>query len=1187
MLAPTIIIGLGGTGSEIAARVAQLATEEQKKRIRFVGIDTDVNDLNKLKKMERSMVTIQTSAPYIISDYLENNTHARDTWFPCHNILMGKTPTEGAGQVRAISRLAFDTAVREGRLEKLDRAIEDLYRLNGDAAPQAMRVMIISTLAGGTGSGIVLPLALYVKHFLTTRFQKNASVIRGFFILPEVFFPGKSPEERNNLCCNAYAALRELDAFMRKGDGALSGAKYRGLRLDLPDSGTGEYVDYKEEPFNFCFLYDAKNTDNMKLNSLNDYKAHAANTIYAQAVSCMSSRSNSSEDNTIRTLVATNGRNRFCGAGSSMLYYPKDEVHNYISDKWALQSMNKEWLQIDKDFFEYDKDQKIKKRKNPGIEIMRQGEYYVQQIDTSNDDAFLRAIRSMCTQSLDNETRTGNWELYIKELSSHAMHLVMDVDKNVVKVKSDFEEKIGEIETIVQNNMKDEGNKVSTEDIMGELAVAAALSQDYLEAVEKAATLVSQSLISDLFETDKDFTETNSRYRMESWMRDADGKFIHPNAARYFLYNLKETFQDLAEKAQKAVTEDFRPTSGPSELDVFDDESTKGTVETAHSRIPMVVGGKKFFIFKNDKKGTAFMLNKFKEFAGSPEEEGVLQDYAKQKCHSLIYAAGAAYAAALCESYEMLYKKIEAYIRSTAAEAAMIEKKFQNGDGKATRFVCASKTCLEKMSEELVFAGDSFSVNGELSAEIFNKMKTYALMKQKPANDIYFQELYSDVIMPYWKRMVSLNYSSEINMDIITALEKEMEYMNGVQPRKEIDAYVREVIESANRLAAPFIEEPMGQIRHPLTACGYNKEILGTDPDGPRAALVHEILDELGGSPDEEVEPNMLLLYHALYGLAASDLKRFQGPTERDEQGGVYYAAYFNLINELGPIPSENKALTPHLDKNWHLTKYMPDLDDRNQALTEEKIYQAMVWGLISGEIRQDTSNSNVGHTSVIYCPKNKRSKDFLVSNNSPCDELFEVQDALAINPPQVEALIADFAKCMNNEKKDRVQLVDSTLIRRMNWFNKMACFGEQCEEEDANDRLKFKVVQYAPEQKASIFDLIYWIKYSMPVDDYVDGDIELLIHCLIHLIEKYVACFIDATTAKKVCYEILLDQYRLFLKNMKDPELKVPKNVNRIDDSVITKVADMLETHFEEKYEMKKVDCEKVALLLDDARMK
>lgn len=125
MLAPTLIVGLGGTGSKVVSMVARKTNTKQREHVRFVCIDTDVNDLRKLHEQNPSIVTIQTSAPYSVGEYLNNNHYARDVWFPTHHILNAKTPTEGAGQVRAISRLAFDTCVKEGAMAPLEKPLRN------------------------------------------------------------------------------------------------------------------------------------------------------------------------------------------------------------------------------------------------------------------------------------------------------------------------------------------------------------------------------------------------------------------------------------------------------------------------------------------------------------------------------------------------------------------------------------------------------------------------------------------------------------------------------------------------------------------------------------------------------------------------------------------------------------------------------------------------------------------------------------------------------------------------------------------------------------------------------------------------------------------------------------------------------------------------------------------------------
>lgn len=162
MNAPTLLIGLGGTGCKIIERVSKMVTGEQRNNIAFAVFDTDINDLRGIQERNPFIKTIQTSTKQTVGEYLNKDTHARDTWFPVNAILNGKTLTEGAGQVRSISRLALETVIRAGKMEPLHEAIQSLYKVEEDKADQALRVVIVSSLAGGTGSGLILPVALYM-----------------------------------------------------------------------------------------------------------------------------------------------------------------------------------------------------------------------------------------------------------------------------------------------------------------------------------------------------------------------------------------------------------------------------------------------------------------------------------------------------------------------------------------------------------------------------------------------------------------------------------------------------------------------------------------------------------------------------------------------------------------------------------------------------------------------------------------------------------------------------------------------------------------------------------------------------------------------------------------------------------------------------------------------------------------
>ena len=1180
MIAPTIVIGLGGIGSDICCRVSrQVKDSEQRKRIRFVCIDTDVNDLSRRREEDPRIVTIQTSAPYTVGNYLDTNIEARDHWFPVHNILMGKTPTEGAGQVRSISRLAFEEAVREGRMYALDKTIEELYFLDGEAETQAVRVMIVSTLAGGTGSGIVLPVALYVRHFLETRFRKSASVMRGFFLLPEIMFGNKSPEECGSLCCNAYAALRELDAFMRRGDGALSGPKYRNLKLELPDPTSGFCVDYQVSPFNFCFLYDKRNTDDLQLKSFDDYKEHAANTIYAQAISGMSNRSNSNEDNVIKPLFKSNGRNRFCGAGSSLLKYPRDSVLRYVAGKWCVQNMDEEWLSIDKAYVRYLADQKFLKKKNPSLKDVSLAEFYLDRVEHGENGSFEEKIYTMCHDKFENAT--GELE-YISKVDRYTEALTSFVREQLVSdpelagIQSTYTAAYSRLESAISHEKTDgEEDKIKTGDLKDEFESLVGIGISYVNTAKQIGNRLGRTMAMQLFQDEKDHTSDHAAHRMEFYMRDDENKFIHPNASRYFIYALTKSFAEGIAGATDHLSEYGRL------IDTFDDTTTPEK-ENGYDFVDKNIG-RKIFVFPADHKARKELMGKLKK------QHDSAFDYAMELTLKAIYEAGISYLRAMSSAFEVFYTNFSSYLKDTRNEVAEIERKYVNGEGKATRYVCASEKCLEEMLRQMPCAGESSNVNGGLSASIYQEMKVFAMMVRKPNPSIYFADLYQDKIMGFWSKSVEDNHATLINMDIIDALEAEAEYEaeeNLTDDQKS--RYAAQILKQAERLAAPFIEEPMGEIRHPFTICAFSPLIMGA-PDSTRRSFVKQNLkDSMSGEPDENVSPYELMIYKAVYNLSAGDLMRFRAPEGKNTRGGEYYAAYIETIRKLGPDTNVNEVLTPHLDKNWHLPKYLPDLDDRNQAILESEIYTALAWGMLTGKIEQNAArgeySSADSRMNISYRPATKNSDDFVVSNGTPCDDLYEVVDALAINPPQVSLILKDLNKTMDRERMDGLLLSQSRLMNSLHWLDAKTVFGDDYEENSSQNQtaIPFVIRQFVPEQNASIFDLIYWIKRSTPVDDFDEQELRVMLDSMLTMLEDYVGQFIGSIRKYDRCYKILVDQFKQFLANLTDTQVKRPKN--RLYDKCVCMIRDQLDNRIENLYKMDSRRCDIMRVLYQKA---
>lgn len=232
---PTLIIGLGGTGKEVVLRLRRKIVEgygslSRLPFLRFVHIDTDKNqtaaeqyDLRssddplyseiKLSTAERIDLTIAGGTGKYVS-HLSNFPQIQ-RWFPTGSKIsqLGDLH-EGAGQVRTASRLGFFDAANHqkitGRLEQCRRELSDAAilaeaaRFGFNFNATNVRVVIISSLAGGTGSGTFLDMG-----FLVRRYYPGAERV-GILLLPG-FFSGYAGGER--VRANGYAALMELNHY--------------------------------------------------------------------------------------------------------------------------------------------------------------------------------------------------------------------------------------------------------------------------------------------------------------------------------------------------------------------------------------------------------------------------------------------------------------------------------------------------------------------------------------------------------------------------------------------------------------------------------------------------------------------------------------------------------------------------------------------------------------------------------------------------------------------------------------------------------------------------------------------------------------------------------------------------------------------------------------------------------------
>lgn len=1130
MIAPTLLVGLGGTGSKIVCRVSKLVSKEQRDHLGFAVFDTDINELRDIQRANPHIKIIQTSTRLSVGEYLNIDTHARDTWFPVNAILNSKTLTEGAGQVRAISRLAFDTAVRAGKLEQLHEAIQDLYKVEEGQSEQALRVIIVSSLAGGTGSGLILPVALYIKNYLATHFRQSANITRGFFILPEVFdevIPGQA--ERSSLRSNAYATLRELDAFLMKGDNTLPERYQDSVKMEFPRAASNGYEEYKVRPYDFCFLFDAQNAEGSKLNSFNQYLDHAANCIYAQSIGPMNKRSNSSEDNTIRRLCEERGRNRYAGAGSSMLIYPVDDVKEYIALNWAKECVSSQWMTFDHTYNELRKNHAAMRAQGISVADDDQAMNYITTVETAAKDknAFARAIKDSCNvYAADGITvQSDKWTDYVSAL--------------LAKIRTD--ESSGQPDLDAQKQValtsinRIEGGEGSWE-----------LLQEAYRELEKYRAMITRrcedaahTIAYTMFKApNSNVTTEKVSHRMETYLRDSSGQFIHPNAVRYFLYKTESLLKvhKQATDAKNRATENYFTNFANN----FDDPKTEDVVETVENL--------------SDRKIS--LLNKMRNKL-SPDQQNIKEvydvylvkanEYRINAILAEVLAEAIDYVHNLSEGFQSFYASFDARIAGIDRKITNIAKKYDHSKGTTARYVCASPACLNAMADEYRYAGSAIAIDSRLTEDIYSRVRRYSMMEKRPQDGSYFEEIFEKGILGYFKSSLMEMYGANIDMDIIDALEEEAKYEEGLYNTDDVAEYVRKVIRATRALSCPFIEKPLGEEKQPIYACAFNTAL---DPhDGSvRTEIIGKELKNAGGVEDDDIGKNMILFYQSFYGLRANDLSKFAPPEHSitsTRDGGEYYKAYFELIKMIHPEPHLSKAITPHIDRWWHVITKMPDLDEKNQEMQEQKIYAAFFWGLLCDYVNlYDVGADQRAYRLQVDDLGMSYASDILtVSNGTVCDRLYEVLDAFAIYPELVEKILEKIAG-KTEEEYDQDEPLEEGLLRT------------------SLDEFRIKEYPLGEDNRVrSIFDMPYLMKKSTRSDSDCEDDALNILKAEITEIRRYLSRFCTAKELPEMMGEILKEQFERYLDDM---AIESQKSKNLYQDYLFSRTCSIIADAFE-----------------------
>lgn len=271
----TLFIGLGGLGGRVLMQTKKRMEAEgaPMENYRFFVLDRDVYDLEKL--LEESdipgfcMHIDETYGQYIASRV---DRAAIKKWYPAHPSFL--QASDVSGMRRIFGRLAFLEAMEAGGARKLEYLLYPL--LTPQDIQNQVRVVIVTSLAGGTGAGCFIQVAQWIERQLLQYWNVQPQIC-GFFVGAELYTqvlaPTGNQAQQAMMRANAHAALRELHWLTRVKRHAIVPPER--IILDGVLDSDREYP--RMVIFNQAYLYDAD--ENAKL-SMDEHMKRIAQSLY-------------------------------------------------------------------------------------------------------------------------------------------------------------------------------------------------------------------------------------------------------------------------------------------------------------------------------------------------------------------------------------------------------------------------------------------------------------------------------------------------------------------------------------------------------------------------------------------------------------------------------------------------------------------------------------------------------------------------------------------------------------------------------------------------------------------------------------------------------------------------------------------------------------------------------------------
>lgn len=980
-----LLIGVGGTGSnavDILYSKMQEIGNLTKSEVNAIVFDTDVGSVETIKKA----VPVSMADPASVGTICDRvgKEYIRE-WFPCDDrAVRAQEMTRGASQWRKKSYLAFLNLMNKPQARSA--FIGALENMSKDPSATC-EVYVIASIAGGTGSGSFIPIALYARRYLRKQLGKNP-IVNAMVALPDIYASAQTEDNRVKIYANAYAILRELNAiylvsrnYNEGNRSALKTApvKFRIGNPDEPnvgllfDSDDRQFWTPEAAPFTQIFVL-----DRIPGLSIPAHDIVLANSLYTLICTDIGVEFDSEASNHEILRSQNNGSNAiYASVSTSQMTFPVDSVLDYLAHEKALKACEGEWLvlhrAVEKKMHEKEQESEDAGRKY----IAQDGEYAnmileALQNESEDNDGGVGDLIARGTAVYDEEGKLTeeNTAMRYFEIINNAIEAKipncdpLTANSDDVKTKDDVDDACSEIREKIEDYYK---NCVST--------------------IKRTSGSLSESIIT--FDTDKDAFASNKISLIEGLLQK-NGKYLHPVTAMVQLCRLKTL---LLENKSIMNTKDW-PEIRQREIPSLSEERLKVDVEkvsTEYSESKSAYAtsttepGDRFFDFVTN-EASAYKESKKRtktaaDIAFIQEDANFvvnkLMSDATTQLKKLVYNKLSANVDLLIEKYRTFFSRFEKEKENLAEDTKTALRK-NCGLEDSVLNVYSSESDKKRILEK-VFKGvgpesenDLAETDNIVGSGVFKSIYRAAVASR---NDIEFDErnieafrsLFSSMISEY-KKFIKKSDAFKLiaSYNIVEAMVASCEgsdrsresvfgeYFTKMQslatPPLKVDTRMElgDLVEPSNvvvymmsmetgKYIKKHAEEfnlalPQGQAKEEniIKACASEFIRKYSGNDSARVSLVNNVSD------------GVLYCTGEIMDITPLRIPKFNELS--DESDNIYFQNYTKAIANYKKYDTD--MWNPHIGNNVFQRGYLPYLNPKKEQIEDVKMVKALIYGL-------------------------------------------------------------------------------------------------------------------------------------------------------------------------------------------------------------------------------------------------